>query len=295
MSCATVPTAISESALATLSQIENSAASNASPSHRAAKPQTSVIENLRSAFLRARHGGNQEGTPAPTLSGVSRRHHQPCGGCGRNAISPSAYWMIPERRRFRKPRRMLLAGNLCSARLGRLPALGGLVVGGSRLDPARALRSLLLLPERRPRLQVVHDEFAGREGLAAMRSGDDDEHDLVARLQLTDAMYHERLHHVPSLLRLGDNFLERLLGHAGIMLECHLRHRAAVVCVAAHADEARNRAYFRIAPPQRRDLGAGVEILSLNAHRHFSLRSPEEKTRLHRPASPASSAAPLPG
>src|SRR6185437_663122 len=41
-------------------------------------------------------------------------------------------------------------------RLGRalLPALRGLVVARSRLDPARSLRRLLALPERRARLEV---------------------------------------------------------------------------------------------------------------------------------------------
>src|SRR5262249_23371839 len=52
------------------------------------------------------------------------------------------------------------------ARLGRLPALGGLVVGGARLDPARALRGLFFLPERRARLEIVHDELARCERLA---------------------------------------------------------------------------------------------------------------------------------
>ena len=39
-----------------------------------------------------------------------------------------------------------------------------------------------LLPERRLRLQVVHQELAGLEGLAAVRRGDGDQHDLAERL-----------------------------------------------------------------------------------------------------------------
>ena len=42
----------------------------------------------------------------------------------------------------------------------------------------------LLLPERRARLQIVHHEPARVERLAAMRAGDDDEHDLVGGLEL---------------------------------------------------------------------------------------------------------------
>ncbi len=101
-----------------------------------------------------------------------------------------------------------------------------------------------------------------------MRPGDDDQNDLVGRLQLADAVDDEHVHHVPAVLRLGDDVLERPLGHAGIVLEGHLRHRSAVVGVAADTDETRYRAYLGSIAAQRGDLGAGVEVLGLDAHRH---------------------------
>src|SRR5512135_319677 len=99
----------------------------------------------------------------------------------------------------------------------RLPALGSFVVARARLDPARALRRLLLLPERRARLQVVHDELAGREGVAAMRARHDDKHDLVCRLELAEAMDDGAVHHLPARLRLLDDLRDLALGHAGVV------------------------------------------------------------------------------
>ena len=58
----------------------------------------------------------------------------------------------------------------------------------ARIDPARAVGRGLLLPERRLRLQVVHQELAGLERVAAMRRRDRHQHDLVARRQRADAV-----------------------------------------------------------------------------------------------------------
>src|SRR5690606_9666497 len=41
---------------------------------------------------------------------------------------------------------------------GPRPALGGLLVAAASFHPARAVRRVFLLPERRAGLQVVHDE-----------------------------------------------------------------------------------------------------------------------------------------
>src|SRR5439155_25977130 len=196
-SCAAVPTRISESALATFNQMDSSAASSASPSQSAAKPQISVID---------------------------------CSG---------------------------------GARLRRLPALRGLVVGGSRFDPARSLRSFFFLPERRAGLEVVHDEFAGREGLAAMGAGDHYEHDLIGGFQLADAVNHEHFHHVPAGFRFGDDLFERLLGHAGIVLQRHLHHHITVVDVTAQADKARHCTGLGVVEPERGDLCACVAVLGM--------------------------------
>src|SRR5581483_289294 len=69
-----------------------------------------------------------------------------------------------------------------------LPALSGEIVAVARLDPTIALAGALLLPERRLGLQVVHDELARAEGLAAVRTGHHNQHDLIERAQRTDAM-----------------------------------------------------------------------------------------------------------
>ena len=61
------------------------------------------------------------------------------------------------------------------------PARQRRVVGHARVDPARALGRGFLLPERRLRLQVVHQELAGLEGLAAVRRSHRHEHDLLAQ------------------------------------------------------------------------------------------------------------------
>ena len=55
-----------------------------------------------------------------------------------------------------------------------------------------------LLPERRLRLQVVHQELAGLEALAAVRRGDRHHHDLVLRLQQADAVDHARAEDVEA-------------------------------------------------------------------------------------------------
>src|SRR5512139_4157604 len=99
------------------------------------------------------------------------------------------------------------------------PARRRLVVARARFDPARPCGGDFLLPERRTSLEVVDDEFAGGERLAAMRAGHSNQHDLVGRTQLADAMHDEGLDDVPARLRLGNDRRERLFGHARIVLE----------------------------------------------------------------------------
>ena len=69
-----------------------------------------------------------------------------------------------------------------------LPARRSALVALARIDPAHAFRRDFPFPERRPSLQVIHDELAGGEGFAAMRAGHGDQHDLVARLERADAV-----------------------------------------------------------------------------------------------------------
>src|SRR6266545_7767669 len=101
------------------------------------------------------------------------------------------------------------------------PPPGGGVVALPRLHPSRAGGRVLLLPEGRARLQVIHDELAGGEGLAAMGARYTHHHDAIARHQRADAVDDQHFLQVPALAGLVADFLERLLGHAGIVLERH--------------------------------------------------------------------------
>src|SRR5690348_13561284 len=82
-----------------------------------------------------------------------------------------------------------------------LPAGSRFVVARAGLDPALAVRPLLLLPERRLRLQKVHHVFTRVERHAAMRAGHDDEHDLVTGNERADAMHDEHVADVEARLR----------------------------------------------------------------------------------------------
>src|SRR2546422_1025130 len=77
---------------------------------------------------------------------------------------------------------------------------------GFRLDPARAFRRVLLFPERGARLEVIHDELARGEGIAAVSASHRDEHDLVVRLEIAVAMDHRAVDHLPAGTRFLGNF-----------------------------------------------------------------------------------------
>src|SRR5258706_9338674 len=150
-----------------------------------------------------------------------------------------------------------------------LPALGSALVGFARVDPAVALRRQFLFPERRARLEIIHQKLARLNRLAAVRRSDRDEHDLISRPQQSAAMNPQRIVNLPARLCLGDDFLDRALSHAGIMLERELADLGGIVDVPHHADEAGNRADFCIALAQPGDLQSGVEIFLLHTHRHI--------------------------
>ena len=121
------------------------------------------------------------------------------------------------------------------------------VVARARFDPALAGGRLFLLPERSARLQVIHNEFARGERLAAVRPGHDDQHDLIGGLQLADAMDHERIVDAPSRLGLVYDPRERLLGHDRIMFDRERGYGRCVVDVADETDKRGDRAYARVA------------------------------------------------
>src|SRR6476469_6622558 len=90
------------------------------------------------------------------------------------------------------------------------PARRGFVVALARLDPALASESRFLFPERRLRLQEIHHETAGIEGLATMRARHCHQHDLVGRTELAHSMDDEDVENVESSTRSGDDRIERL-------------------------------------------------------------------------------------
>src|SRR5690606_34473559 len=113
-------------------------------------------------------------------------------------------------------------------------------IGVPRLHPAIAPGCAFLLPEGRARLEIVHDELAGGEGIAPVPRQYDDQHDLVAGAQLADAMDREGRLDGPALGRLAPDRRERGLGHARVVLEGHGLERGAPARCAHRADEARD-------------------------------------------------------
>ena len=96
-----------------------------------------------------------------------------------------------------------------------------------------------------------------------MRRGDGDEDDPLARRDLAVAVDHSHAEKRPARLRLARRAGDLLLRHAGIMLKLEGPEPSALV--AAVADEACDRANVRSSAGERFGLGAGIEILSLDA------------------------------
>src|SRR5262245_15977821 len=106
----------------------------------------------------------------------------------------------------------LLGGRLVA------PARGRGVVARFGLDPARAGRSVLALPERRARLEIVHEKARRLERGLAMLRRRDDENDIVAGLERAVTVHDEARLKREARARLGLDACELRLGHAGIML-----------------------------------------------------------------------------
>src|SRR5690606_6234069 len=136
------------------------------------------------------------------------------------------------------------------------------------LDPAWAVGCRLLLPERRPRLQIVHDEAAGIERGLAMGTGGADEDDGFTRFQRADPVQNLQLEQWPALYGFVGNFPERLFGHARRVLQKHPGHVPTIVEVAHVADEPGHRTDAQVGRMQRIEFGAGIEwrLLDANAH-----------------------------
>ena len=130
---------------------------------------------------------------------------------------------------------------------------------------------LLEFPERRLGLQPVDQEGAGFEGWRPMRRGGRDQHDRLARQHPAVTVNDQARLQRPARVRLRLDLGELLLGHPGIMLQRHRRDRLAAM--GAHQpDEAGERADVGATGGQRRELGANVERLLLDANHHACAR-----------------------
>src|SRR5690606_22751896 len=150
----------------------------------------------------------------------------------------------------------------------RLPTPGRVLVALLAFHPARPLLGVLLLPERCPGLQVIHDEVAGIEGRLPVCAGHTDEDDRLARLQRTDAVQHLDLEQRPTLLGFDDDLGQGLLGHPRVMLEKHPGHVTAIVEIPHIADETDHRPHADIGRMHGIELVARVERLRLYPHAH---------------------------
>src|SRR5471032_1591557 len=148
----------------------------------------------------------------------------------------------------------------------KFPLLQCGLVGHAGVDPARALRRLLLLPERRFGLQIVDDELAGGEGLAAMRRRHHHQYNLLQRLERTDTVDHQRAEQRPARPGLVDDGGDGLLRHARIMFQLHLGHGRALVHIAHRADKGHDTTNPGLTGAQLRHLGRQIEIAGLDAH-----------------------------
>src|SRR4051794_2427133 len=86
----------------------------------------------------------------------------------------------------------------------------------------------------------------------------------------------------PPCLRLFDDGLECLLGHARIVFELERRHVRVLVHITHQPEETDDSTDAGIAVAQGLELDRNVEVLDLNADAHdLSLRSPAATARLH--------------
>ncbi|OIQ80798.1 hypothetical protein GALL_374480 [mine drainage metagenome] len=96
-------------------------------------------------------------------------------------------------------------------------------------------------------------------------------------------MDHQRVMDIPTRPGLANDALQRLFGHARIMLQRHACNIGAGIEVANLANKGGHRPVVGARQPHAGDFGPGVEILGLHPNRHFNLPSPAGKTRFHHP------------
>ena len=136
------------------------------------------------------------------------------------------------------------------------------------IDPACALRRLLLFPEWRFGLEIIHDVFAGGKCGAAMSGRDRDQHYLLQRQHGADPVNHQRLDNIPARTSMRDDLRQCFFGHTGIVLQGHGSDAGALVHVAHGTDETDDRANLGMIEAQRGNLATEIEVGSLNADGH---------------------------
>src|SRR5712671_105708 len=152
------------------------------------------------------------------------------------------------------------------------PALGRGIVDRFGIDPRGAIRTLHLLPERRPGLEIIHQEFGGGEGVAAMRGGRDDKDDVVAWQKPTMTMNDGGADERPSRLCLGHMAGDLRLGHAGIVFEHHGGDRRAGLVAPADSRESDDGADVGASPREQCGFRSDVEVRALQPYgcRHLN-------------------------
>src|SRR5215813_7467990 len=164
-------------------------------------------------------------SPAAPLR--SRLYRRSRSGSLRPPPSPSSSWPTTRPRCSPRAGRRRLR-SLCRA--ARRPAIGERVVRVFGVDPDLVARSpaagkLDLLPERRTRFEIVHQEFGSGESILTVSGGGDDEDDVFAGLEPAVAVDHRNSEQGPTPLGRFDVTYNLGLGHSRIMLERHGRER----------------------------------------------------------------------
>lgn len=152
------------------------------------------------------------------------------------------------------------------------PAPKRSVIGILGADPAarRPVGEMLLLPEGRGRLEIIHDEIRRIERGLAMRRGRQYQDDIAARRNLAEAVDGGEAADRPALHGDAAYAGDLRLRHAGIVFELEGSEPSALV--AAEPGEGDDGADIAATFGQSRRLGGEVEILRLDTDDGFDGR-----------------------